>query len=348
MKPVSRSGGFAAAIAMAIVLQSSVAGGKTLGVLTYNVHGLPAVLIGSRDGEVRKIARILDGLRKPDSFYEGAATIVALQEVFAKGYHRTVLNLAAPSFPFATARDDGGTYGLGDGLVRLSDAPFARHVRIAWKECFGRFGLFQSDCDTRKGFSYARHEVAPGAFVDVYDVHADAGQDPGSRRARAGNIRQLLDAMRSLSPAGTAVIVLGDTNARYTRSPRDNVDLLVTDGGLRDVWIDLVRDGQAPVSGPPLIDGCAAEPGGADCELVDKILYRSGDGVTLRPMTYEVLDDFRDKRGRELSDHFPVAAKFDVEVAAQREAAVETAASAFDPPAELARLPGNPASVRTD
>lgn len=287
---------------------------ETLGVLTYNVRGLPTVLAGDRSGEMAAIAQAVERLRSPNSFHEGASTIVALQEVFTESYHRSLLEFAAPSFPFATAKDSGGTFGLGDGLLLLSQAPFTRHFRVRWNKCFGRFGMYLSDCDTDKGFLYARHEIAPGAFVDVYNLHTDAGRDSRSNGARRDNVRQLLAVMESLSPPGTAVIVLGDTNSRYTRALRD-IDQLLTAGGLRDVWLELLRSGRIPAEGPSLKEACSRAPSGADCELVDKIFYRSGSTVTLLPTKYEVLASFRNRRGRELSDHLPVAARFDVEIA---------------------------------
>ncbi len=297
-----------------VALWPSLARSHSLSVLTYNVHGLPPLLIGDRSGKVEAIAQLLERLRKPDTSSDRTRIIVALQEVFDRDYHRKLVDVSASSFPFATVKNRGGTFGLGDGLVQLSVAAFARPFRVDWKKCFGRLGLYDSDCDTDKGFSYARHAIAPGAFVDVYNLHADAGGDRGSFAARRSNIRQLLKAMQLFSPPGTPVIVMGDTNARYTRSPRDNVDQLLLAGGLRDVWVELVRGGQVPAPGPVMDVSCSKAPAGPDCELVDKIFYRSGSAITFAPTRYDVLENFRDKRGRELSDHYPVAARFDVKV----------------------------------
>ena len=312
---------------------------ETLSVITYNVHGLPAFLIGDRSGKVEAIAQVLGKLRNRDTT---APTIIALQEVFDPRYHRTLVQMAAPSFPFTTVKNRGGAFGLGDGLVQLSEAAFTRPVRKDWKSCFGSLGLYASDCDTDKGFSYARHEIAPGAFVDVYNLHADAGGDRGSVAARRSNIRQLLAAMNSLSPVGTAVIVMGDTNARYTRTPRDNLNQLL-EAGLRDVWVELRRDGEPPPSGRSVVAACRNAPASAECELVDKILYRSGTTVRFEPTSYEVLEAFRDKRGRRLSDHYPVAAKLDVRVTTSPTQLAELAPDARRKPgvARSASVPNN-------
>jgi hypothetical protein len=331
VKRTKRCGRFVALLMATVALWPCLARSDSLSVLTYNVHGLPAMLIGDRSGKVEAIAQGLERLRKSADSSESATTIVALQEVFDRGYHRTLVDTSAPSFPFATVRNRGGTFGLGDGLVQLSAAAIARHSRVDWQKCFGSLGLYASDCDTDKGFSYARHAIASNAFVDVYNLHADAGGDRGSFAARRSNIRQLLKAMRVLSPPGTAVIVMGDTNARYTRSPRDNVDQLLAAGGLRDVWVELVRGGRVPDPGPDMVASCVKTPASSDCELVDKIFYRSGNDVTFVPVRYDVLENFRDKRGRELSDHYPVGARFDLNVAG----ALSKSASAAVPGTEL-------------
>src|SRR5438128_12692731 len=93
-------------------LWPSLARSQSLNVLTYNVHGLPPLLIGDRSGKVAAIAQILESLRKPDNSSKGVTTIVALQEVFDRDYHRTLVDLSAPSFPFATVKNRGGAFGL--------------------------------------------------------------------------------------------------------------------------------------------------------------------------------------------------------------------------------------------
>ena len=60
-----------------------------------------------------------------------------------------------------------------------------------------------------------------------------------------------------------------------------------------------------------LESGCATSLADANCETVDKILYRSGDSVTLTPTSYFVRTDFTDLGdASELSDHFPTGAVF--------------------------------------
>jgi endonuclease/exonuclease/phosphatase (EEP) superfamily protein YafD len=152
-----------------------------------------------------------------------------------------------------------------------------------------------------------RVEVAAGTFVDVYNLHADAGSAPGDVSARASNLEQLAQAIVARS-AGRAVIVAGDFNARYTRAA-DTMHALLSSAGLRDAWADLTRDGMVPRESE--VVACSTEPDDPACERIDKVLYRGADNVGLRPLLYEVAGArFVDAMGMQLSDHRPVAVRF--------------------------------------
>ena len=105
--------------------------------------------------------------------------------------------------------------------------------------------LVSEDALSEKGYSFARHTITPGALLDVYNWHAQAG---GSEAAeRADNTRQLIDEINTRSE-GNAVIVLGDTNSTYDRTAdviREMLTDTIGDGGgdapLEDVWVELVR-----------------------------------------------------------------------------------------------------------
>ena len=56
-------------------------------------------------------------------------------------------------------------------------------------------------------------------YVDFYNLHTNAGTNDGDEASRADNLDQLTAFIRSHS-AGNAVVVMGDTNTRYTRSRR--------------------------------------------------------------------------------------------------------------------------------
>jgi hypothetical protein len=262
------------------------------------------------------MAPLLEGLHA-----DGTPTLVALQEVFHTPYFNTLTNPATVSYPDVTAKDNGGPNLIGDGLTLMSDLSVLSFSRTQWLNCFGSGGIAGSDCDTNKGFMFARIELAPGFEIDLYHLHADAGSDANSRAARIANIAQLTAAIQANS-AGRAVIVLGDTNSLYTRSAENFGQILGT-LGLEDAWVESALAGVVPGFGSANNSGCppprgtatgsAVDASGATCELVDKILFRSGGGVQLSLLDYEVLLNFVDAGGTELSDHLPVTAMFDVQ-----------------------------------
>jgi acyl carrier protein len=105
------------------------------------------------------------------------------------------------------------------------------------------------------------------------------------------------------------VLVLGDTNSRYTRDG-DVLPEMLAAASLVDVWIELSRAGVIPAIGASLTD-CGGDETGADCERVDKVMYRSSAGLLLQAVDYEIPANFVDALGAPLSDHDPVAVRFE-------------------------------------
>jgi endonuclease/exonuclease/phosphatase family metal-dependent hydrolase len=243
-----------------------------LRVLTYNVAGLPEGI--SRSRPTVNIPRI--GPRFD------AYDIVLVQEDFAfQDELRAGVGLPHCSTDAVSSERDRPA----DGLNRFSRVPFAEHERRAWTSCNG---LLSEGCDclAPKGFSVATHEIAPGRYLDVYNLHMDAGGTARDRAARDDQVEQLLAALRERS-AGRAVIVAGDTNFR--RGDERLARRLLREGGL--------------------VDACQALGCGAD--RVDRVLVRSSPTIVLEPRRYRMAHEFVDDAGRPLSDHLAV----DVEIA---------------------------------
>lgn len=255
-------------------------------VLTYNIAGLPLGL-GDSDPETNTP---LIGQRL------GAYDIVNVQEDF--NHHAALYT--HDTHPYRTATSGGA--GIGDGLNTLSDHPFEDFQRVDWKDCAG------TDCLTPKGFTLARVRLAEGIFVDLYNVHTNADVTDAALAARRADIEQLSDFIQTHS-AGNAVIVMGDTNTRYTRTG-DNIRTLSAENGLTDAWVELVKGGTPPAQGgdPLLCDPAAPAD---DCEVVDKILYRGNGLLDLAATRYHNdWADFLRSDGTHLSDHFPHTTAF--------------------------------------
>lgn len=291
-----------AAAALAATLFAGAATAAPLSVLSYNVAGLPDPLSSSTPSvNTPLISPLLN-----------AYDLVGVQEDFF--YHARLVE--SLTFPYQSVKDDSANeygedlgFAFGDGLNSFSRTPFENFTRVTWDECFGVL-TNASDCLTPKGFSFQRHEFEPGVFLDVYNWHADAGSAEEDLAARRSNTRQLAQHILAHS-AGHAVIVLGDTNSRWTRAGDVLPELAAT--GLRDAWIELVRGGALPEVGASLTD-CSLEVS-PECERVDKIFYRGSDRLRVEALAYDVPALlFSDAAGVPLSDHDPVLVRFDVRV----------------------------------
>jgi hypothetical protein len=292
MRAFFRRRGLAAAVAASGLAAAGPAGAGSFTALSYNVAGLPAAFGG--EGEVNNVF-VSPRLNGHD--------LVAIQEDFF--FHDDLTH--AIDYPYVSEKDTSGAAASGDGLLRMSELPFTDFHRETWVACFGTVSN-ASDCLTPKGFTAARHELAPGVFLDVVNLHAEAGNAAEDLEARRAGLRQLVDFLQVRSP-DDALLLLGDFNSRYTRAG-DILPELVTDLAVRDPWVELQRGGVDPALGPSL-DDCAADPAGGGCERVDKFFYRGSDALELQALSYEVpRDAFLDADGVPLSDHDPVAVTF--------------------------------------
>ena len=248
----------------------------TFEVLTYNVAGLPQG-ISSSEPE-RNIPQI--------SGHLSAYDIVLVQEDFY--YHADLMADADFAYQSDPYRDPPRLFDLGDGLNRASHFRFADHQRVVWGDCNGTTDC-ASDCLAAKGFTFARHRLAEGAFVDVYNLHNEAGRCPRDYEIRAASMTMLADEILTRS-AGEAVIVGGDFNLHVDRAEDAAV--------LNEL---MARTG--------LVDSCVHVSCGST--TIDRVLFRSGDGVTLDAAGWRQPTEFVDEdTGDPLSDHTPTAVQF--------------------------------------
>lgn len=265
----------------------------TLNVLSYNVAGLPEALSSAptpRDTSTTAIGQRL-----------GPYDLVHVQEDF--NYHA---NLYAADTTHAYRTPTSGGAGIGSGLNTLSKSPYDvdDFERVKWNSCQFDSG----DCLTPKGFTFMRLRLSEGTYVDVYNVHTNAGTSSGDLASRADNLNQLTAFIRSHSN-GNAVVVMGDTNTRYTRVG-DTIASFAASNGLTDAWVKLERGGVAPPAGDPALACDPAAPTDT-CEVVDKILYRSSRFITLDATYYHNQHAaFLDSSGAMLSDHDPINVSF--------------------------------------
>ncbi|WP_329406270.1 endonuclease [Streptomyces sp. NBC_00704] len=263
--------------------------------LTYNVAGLPEIISSAstpRDTSTTAIGRRI-----------APYDIVHVEEDF--NYH-SYLYAGDTAHPYRTPTSGGA--GIGSGLNTLSKLPYDADdfERVRWNSC----QVDSGDCLTPKGFTFLRHRLAEGVYVDFYNLHTNAGTNPGDLASRADNLNQLT-AFITTHSAGNAVVVMGDTNTRYTRSG-DTIAEFAAANRLTDAWVQLVRGGTPPAKGSDALVCDQSGPTVPDtCEVVDKILYRGSAALSLRATAYANKHaEFLTDTGLMLSDHDPVSAGF--------------------------------------
>ena len=246
----------------------------TAKILTYNVAGLPDVFSGSHPSVNHLM--ISPGLNNFD--------VVLVQEDF--WYHDDLSSQV--TLPYSSLPTRMGVFGVGDGLNRFATHAFEDYSRITWDK---RYGVFRHSNDrlAPKGFTVATHHLSRSIAVDIYNLHMDAGGSHNDYLAREAQIGQLAEVLDEKS-RGKPVIVAGDWNLREDRP--DDRKLLE---GFKEQFS--LQDAREVLS--------------VGRDRIDRILYRSGEGVHIVPVTYEVEQDlFRDTEGSPLSDHDAVSVEF--------------------------------------
>jgi hypothetical protein len=81
-----------AVIALALVDLVFVASAtaETIAVMSYNVRGLPPLVIENREDEIEAIAPLLEDFHTAGGAYEGIDSLVGLQELFYQPYYDTL------------------------------------------------------------------------------------------------------------------------------------------------------------------------------------------------------------------------------------------------------------------
>jgi endonuclease/exonuclease/phosphatase family metal-dependent hydrolase len=248
--------------------------------LTYNVAGLPQGVSSSNPEE--NIPRMSSLLNSFD--------VVLVQEDFF--YHDELKSEANHTFK-SEPKAMSSQFTSGDGLNRFSILPFRSFFREPWDTCSNENG---NDCLAAKGFSVAETEIAVGVFVDIYNLHMDAGGQLNDFSARSSQVSQLLRTINARS-VGRAIIVAGDLNLNLVERAED------------------VGIFQTLIDGADLTDVCQSMSCTRD--LVDKVLFRGSDSLRIEAISWETDSQFVDEDGVALSDHEAVVVRIAWERVAQ-------------------------------
>lgn len=256
--------------------------------VAYNVQARPWF-----DDSVHKFERI----PKVTNAYD----IVTLQECFKD--HGRFWKLATQPVKVYDGTLKAPWKIVGSGLGTLSRFPLTETA--VWH--YTTAGDFQNK-PASKGILLTRFEVG-GFPLDVYTTHKEAGKNDEAMASKRKQAQEMVDFVKVNSKPESAVIVLGDFNLRFKQPDAPGTGIPETPPttfeGLD--YYDIIggicahlglRDARTELLGEP-------HPG------VDHVLYRTGNGVELKALTYQHDGpEFYDENQQPLSDHEPVIVKF--------------------------------------
>lgn len=149
-------------VALVSELAHSAATNGKFTALSYNVAGLPQILQGNdvpgdKTDNSKQIGQY---------FAKYGYDIIHMQEDF--NYRAAIYETDNHQFRSATS----GGVPFGSGLNSISTKNWINYTRVKWNTCSNASG---ADCLTPKGFTFMRWNPSEGVYIDVYNLHADAG-----------------------------------------------------------------------------------------------------------------------------------------------------------------------------
>ena len=179
-------------------------------------------------------------------------------------------------------------------------------TKVAWNTHYGETSD-GADGLINKGFRVYTVSLATGVAVDVYVLHMDASDGDMDIAARESQLTQLATYIKN-NHNNRPVIILGDTNCRYTREQLKTmfIDVINADSRftIKDAWVEHMWGGTYPTYGSEAMMTHAY--GDQKGEVVDKIFYinTTASNLTLKANSY--LHD----TSITVSDHYPVVVNF--------------------------------------
>lgn len=308
-------------IALCSVVMSVVAQrGYNFNAVALNVDGLPEKVSGisiNASGPLSEGTKTLSSLIAQKDW-----GFVGLSEDF--NFHTELMSSISDLYNSGTHRGKvTGTSNNTDGLGLLCAKwySFSNESWTQWNKSDGSISdliagkVTDSDYDNgadeliKKGYRYYKITIASGFDIDVYVLHMDAASRQDDIDARESQLKQLASAVKTNTGKNKRpVIILGDTNCRYTREKLKEllIDEINKDARftIKDAWIEQVWNGVYPTYGGEsmMTHTYGAQRG----EVVDKVFYinTTESNLTLKANSY--LNDESVK----VSDHTPIVVNF--------------------------------------
>ena len=310
--------------------------------VSYNIM-IPVIEPLRNNGQAKRISLIPSALFNMDKKIKGGIDVICLQELIVPEYRNTMLKEMALfgwkhfSKPLNTTFSSGQIKLASGGVVICS-----KHPILSQHQCVFETDCEAEDCAASKGVMYCRILLPDGNIVNVFSTHLQAWHSQKARNIRYQQALQTADFIKSLHiPTDEAVVFCGDANIDvYTR--QSEIRQLMETVGMELTVLD---DDSHPFSSDPDMNtivgndspsmysttkypnGCYTEymeTGACMCcpqELLDifassivhQPVLESSSWVHIMKTEEQFTMNFNlntRKQIHDLSDHFPLVAKF--------------------------------------
>lgn len=289
---------------------------------TYNVDGLPQkisfVSINSDGPGASGTNSISSKIAQQDWDFVG------FSEDFA--YHSN-LTSSLSSYQWGTYRGSISSSALyktidTDGLefaANSSTCSWSDENIVAFTSSAGGLTSGANTC-IKKGFRHYVVTLANDVAVDVIITHMNTYSSSGTDHINAqhAQLTQIAQYINTISANNRPIILMGDTNCRYTRHDFQTYfwSVLNSDLTYADPWVEFQWNGVYPTypsNSLMVSDATGTSDSDIICsttqngEVVDKVIYinKAGNPVQIKANSY-----LRDMNFSGLADHMPIVVEF--------------------------------------
>ena len=288
---------------------------------TYNVDGLPkkiSIITINGDGPGS------DGTKKiSKKIAADTWDFFGVSEDFA--YH-SELTSGLSGWSFGKHRgsvssiSSNNTDGLGFAS-KNSTCTFSNETIVQFSSSYGGLTSGANTC-IKKGFRYYLVTLADGTEIDVIVTHMNTYSSSGSGHINAqhAQLKQIAQYINGLKKNNRPIILMGDTNCRYTRHDFQTYFWSVLDSSfeVNDPWVDFQWNGVYPTYGSKSL--MVSDATGTDSktdiicentqkgEVVDKVIYINNPSAPVQIKANSYLRDYDGYNG--LADHMPIVVEF--------------------------------------
>ena len=290
---------------------------------TYNIDGLPqkvSVVTINGDGPGSNGTKSISSKIASDNW-----DFVGFSEDFA--YH-TELTSALSAWTFGTYRgsvssiSSNNTDGLGFA-TKNSTCSFSNESITQFTSSSGGITSGANTC-IKKGFRHYEVTVATGVVIDVLITHMNTYSSSGTGHINAqhAQLKQIAQYVNSIRGNKRPIIIMGDTNCRYTRHDFQTYfwGVLNSDLVVKDPWVEYQWAGvypEYPSNSLMVSDATGTSSSDIICEntqkgeVVDKIIYINNPDASVQIKANSYLRDYDGYNG--LADHMPIVVEFTYE-----------------------------------